>query len=68
MSKEIKKSLHKISGVYEIKNTLNNKRYIGSSVNIQKRWYAHKRMLNLNTHPNKHLQAAWNKLILLQMK
>lgn len=50
-----------MSGVYEIKNVLNNNRYIGSSANIQKRWYSHKRMLNLNIHPNKHLQAAWNK-------
>lgn len=61
MLKGINKNTHKLSGVYEIRNTLNNKRYIGSSINIYRRWRDHKRMLNLNVHPNKHLQAAWNK-------
>lgn len=28
MSKGINKNTHKLSGVYEIRNTLNNKRYI----------------------------------------
>lgn len=32
MSKGINKNTHKLSGVYEIRNTLNNKRYIGSSM------------------------------------
>lgn len=61
MSKGINKNTHKLSGVYEIRNTLNNKRYIGSSINIYRRWRDHKRMLNLSVHPNKHLQSAWNK-------
>lgn len=61
MSKGINKNIHKLSGVYEIRNTLNNKRYIGSSINIYRRWRDHKRMLNLSVHPNKHLQSAWNK-------
>jgi hypothetical protein len=52
---------NKISGVYQILNTLNNKRYIGSSVNIYNRFVDHKTKLNKNKHCNKHLQRAWNK-------
>lgn len=48
-------------GIYKIVNKQNNKYYIGSSSNIEKRWYVHKTRLNNNNHPNKYLQAAWNK-------
>jgi len=48
-------------GVYEIRNTVNNHRYIGSSVNIPDRFRLHKRNLNNQTHDNPHLQSAWNK-------
>lgn len=51
----------KICGIYMIKNTSNNKIYIGQSVNIYKRWEKHKSDLNNNRHDNKHLQNAWNK-------
>ena len=30
-----------VSGIYQIKNLINNKSYIGSSVDIQKRWNDH---------------------------
>ena len=33
--------MSKICGIYIIKNTINDKVYIGQSVNIQARWYAH---------------------------
>jgi group I intron endonuclease len=49
------------SGIYSIVNILNNKIYIGSSINIKKRWASHKRKLRSNSHPNKKLQSAWNK-------
>lgn len=49
------------SGVYEIVNTVNGKRYIGSAVNFVKRWCNHKDKLRQNKHYNRHLQAAWNK-------
>lgn len=49
------------AGVYIIKNTVNNKCYIGSSININKRFAAHKSKLRGNYHPNKFLQASWNK-------
>jgi len=49
------------SGIYKITNTKNGKFYIGSSVNIQKRWNAHKRALRKNKHENILLQRSWNK-------
>jgi predicted GIY-YIG superfamily endonuclease len=55
------KMINKISGIYIIKNTLNNKVYIGSSVDINNRWNCHKRELCKNKHHNKYLQFAWNK-------
>jgi group I intron endonuclease len=48
-------------GVYLIINQKNKKFYIGSSKDIEKRWYIHISRLNNNNHPNYHLQAAWNK-------
>ena len=50
-----------ISGVYQIKNKINNKRYIGSSIHIQKRFSEHKYGLNNGTHVNSHLQKSWDK-------
>src|SRR5690242_6450435 len=49
------------SGIYEIINTINGYRYIGSAVDINRRWRNHKSLLNQNQHPNIHLQRAWNK-------
>lgn len=48
-------------GIYKITNKQNKKFYIGSSVNIEMRWYAHKSYLRRNVHANQHLQNAWNK-------
>ena len=48
-------------GVYKIINKIDNKFYIGSSVDIRQRWYRHKSMLRNNCHSNEHLQNAWNK-------
>ena len=50
-----------ISGVYEIVNTLNGHRYIGSAVAISKRWNEHIRHLNTNKHHSAYLQRAWIK-------
>lgn len=49
------------SGVYKITNILNNKIYIGSSINIKSRWSKHISDLDRNKHPNKHLQHSYNK-------
>ena len=41
MSRGRKNIMQNICGIYIIKNTVNNKVYIGQSVNVQVRWYAH---------------------------
>jgi group I intron endonuclease len=51
----------KISGVYEIVNTINGHTYIGSSVSIKNRWRGHKSDLRKNKHHSRYLQRAWNK-------
>lgn len=48
-------------GIYKITNLINNKFYIGSSSDLKKRLYEHRRELNLGVQANKHLQSAWNK-------
>ena len=52
---------NRISGVYEIVNTVNGHRYIGSSANVSKRWQEHTRDLNGNKHHSVYLQRAWTK-------
>jgi group I intron endonuclease len=49
------------SGVYQIKNLVNGKVYIGSSATIKKRWREHKKLLRRRKHHNRYLQHAWNK-------
>ena len=48
-------------GVYEIVNTLNQHRYIGSTVDFDKRWRMHKNQLKKGKHHSIYLQRAWNK-------
>lgn len=48
-------------GIYRIKNLINNKCYVGSSKNIEKRWQKHKNELRKNKHINILLQRSWNK-------
>lgn len=50
-----------ITGIYIIRNTVNNKVYIGSAIDIKKRWRDHKWCLKENKHHNPHLQASYNK-------
>lgn len=53
-----------IHGVYQIRNLVNNKVYIGSSWGeggIFERWATHKRTLFLGKHENNYLQRAYNK-------
>jgi group I intron endonuclease len=49
------------SGIYIIKNLINNKIYIGSAVNLDRRLKYHKWALEKGTHCNIHLQRAWKK-------
>ncbi len=48
------------SGVYQIYNKKNGKRYIGSAIDLRSRINYHLSFLRRNVHSNKHLQSAWN--------
>lgn len=48
-------------GIYCITNTIDGKRYIGSSKNTKQRKYKHFYYLKAGTHPNIHLQSSYNK-------
>ena len=50
----------KLSGIYRIFNSVNNKSYVGSAVNLRRRIYEHGRELRMGTHFNTHLQSSWN--------
>lgn len=49
------------SGIYIIRNLINDKIYIGSSADVNKRIVTHKSRLNLNKHHSIILQRAYNK-------
>lgn len=49
------------SGIYEIVNTVNGKRYIGSAVSFKNRWGQHRKHLRRGAHHSAPLQRAWNK-------
>ena len=51
----------KVCGIYKIINKVNGHFYIGSSTDINWRFYTHKRLLSRNEHFNIYLQRAWNK-------
>jgi len=48
------------SGIYLIINRVNGKFYVGSSCDIQSRFYQHQSDLSCNCHSNQHLQNAYN--------
>ena len=50
-----------IPGIYSITNTVNNKLYIGSTINIANRWGEHNCSLRKGTHCNLYLQRSFNK-------
>lgn len=49
------------TGVYEIANVGNGKRYVGSAVSFSQRWNEHRSLLRRGRHHSKHLQSAWAK-------
>jgi group I intron endonuclease len=56
MIKRVKKS-----GIYRIRNILNDNCYVGSSKDIENRYYTHVYDLRRNQHHSTYLQNAWNK-------
>jgi len=49
------------SGIYTITNKMNGHRYVGSAVDLEKRFRDHRNHLRNQTHCNAYLQNAWNK-------
>jgi group I intron endonuclease len=49
------------AGIYSITNTTNGYRYVGSAVNLNKRWNLHRHDLRHGVHGNGHLQHAFDK-------
>lgn len=49
----------KASGIYRISCVASERVYVGSAVNLAKRWNEHRRHLRKGTHHNAALQAAW---------
>ena len=48
-------------GVYLIKNRINGMVYVGSSKDLPRRIWQHRRDLKKGCHHNRHLQNSWNK-------
>jgi len=53
--------MDKIKAVYQIRNKINNKVYVGSSSNVKHRWHVHLYRLKQGKHHSEHLQNAWHK-------
>ena len=52
----------KPAGVYQVKNTVNGKVLLGSSLNLEGPLNRHRFMLKIGSHTNKELQNDWNEL------
>lgn len=50
-----------MAGIYMIRNKVNEKKYIGRTKSLSRRWAVHKCDLKKGKHVNKHLQASVNK-------
>jgi hypothetical protein len=49
-------------GVYRIRNTRNNKSYVGFDIDLSARINRHKAELNFGSHRNRELQVEWNSI------
>lgn len=49
------------TGIYKIKNIITEKVYVGSAIDIDKRWRKHKQMINEGNHHSIKLQNSMNK-------
>jgi len=50
------------AGVFGIRNTVNNKLYLGSSVNMDAMWNRSRVQLDFGSHPNAELQTDWKSM------
>lgn len=48
-------------GIYVIENKVSGTIYVGSAVDFNRRWSAHRHQLRRGSHASNHLQSAWNK-------
>lgn len=48
-------------GIYVIENLVNGKKYVGRTVNYNRRMYLHLHCLRAHRHPNTYLQKSWDK-------
>lgn len=61
--KELKNLYKQMSfpiGIFQIKNQVNGKTFIGSSKNLNSIFNRHRFQLKMNSHKNKNLQEEWN--------
>jgi len=49
------------SGIYQIRNTVNGKIYIGSATTLKRRWAVHRHRFIKGKHHSTYMQRAWNK-------
>ena len=60
--KEEYKQMKYRMGVFQIKNIINGKVFVGSSIDLKAIWFAQKLQLDMGIHPNAGLQEDWKKL------
>lgn len=57
----IGKNLQTISGIYFLRNKINNRIYVGSAINLIRRKIDHNKLLKVGKHPNIFLQNDFRK-------
>jgi len=57
--KEAYKLYKSKKGVYQIRNKMNGKIFVGSSTDLKASWNRNKMQLNFGNHPNNELQKDW---------
>ncbi len=61
LKREYKQTLRPM-GVFQIRNTTNEKVFVGSTMNLDGIFNRHEFQLKTGVHPNKILQADWNEV------
>jgi hypothetical protein len=60
--KELKEEFKQVKyrmGVFQIRNIVSNKIFVGSSTDLTAIWHRHRLQLNFGNHPNEELQNDW---------